>query len=573
MSPGFINTHVHTTGNGGDWMLGDMVKNDHRTSNYLAFAAPLKGKLTPPPPEAVAALRAYVFLHALKNGSTTIIDVGGLRGDWEGYARLVDDLGVRVYASPPFRDRNTFTDERGRLYYDTDAAAGAKQLDEAIGFVKAYDGTAQGRLRGMLNAAQVETCSEPLLRAGKAAARDLGVPIHTHAGGNLLEFQRIMDEHRKTPIQYLADIGFLDHRTLIGHGVFTTAHPWTLYPFGDDVRVLAETGATVGHCPYKYAKMAMTLHSFQRYLDAGVQMAMGTDTFPMDMVAELRWASILTRVTDRNYQAGQARDVYNAATLGACRFIERPDLGRLVAGSKADIVLINLDHMGTGAYTDPIKALVDAGTGRDVDTVIVDGRDAGRERPRRAGGRVGDRRAGAQGHAALLAARAGLALGGVRRRPDRAAGLPDPPRGLDLDLTRHLEDASGGQAEEPARPGGVPRHEGEELVPPQRHPRARRGDDGLRAQDVDRGARVDRDTFSPALRHRARDVRLLEKAVARDHPEAALPQGLDGEALVGVDPRDALGEHGEEHHALVERVEPCSNRVTAAGTHSGCPVM
>ena len=228
VSPGFINTHVHTTGNGGDWMLGDMVKNDHRTSNYLAFAAPLKGKLTPPPPETVAALRAYVFLHALKNGSTTIIDVGGLRGDWEGYARLVDDLGVRVYASPPFRDRNTFTDERGRLYYEADTAAGAKQLDEAVAFVKAYDGTAQGRLRGMLNAAQVETCSESLLRAGKAAARDLGVPIHTHAGGNLVEFQRIMDEHRKTPIQFLADIGFLDHRTLIGHGVFTTAHPWTL---------------------------------------------------------------------------------------------------------------------------------------------------------------------------------------------------------------------------------------------------------------------------------------------------------------------------------------------------------
>ena len=126
VSPGFINTHVHTTGNGGDWMLGDMVKNDHRTSNYLAFAAPLKGKLTPPPPATVAALRAYVFLHALKNGSTTIIDVGGLRGDWEGYARLVDDLGVRVYASPPFRDRNTFTDERGRLYYEADTAAGAQ---------------------------------------------------------------------------------------------------------------------------------------------------------------------------------------------------------------------------------------------------------------------------------------------------------------------------------------------------------------------------------------------------------------------------------------------------------------
>jgi len=373
VSPGFINTHVHTTGNGGDWMLGDMVKNDHRTSNYLAFAAPLKGKMTPPPPDAVAALRTFVFLHALKGGSTTIIDVGGLRGDWEGYAKLVDDLGVRVYASPPFRDRNTFTDERGRLFYDTDAAAGGKQLDEAIDFVKSYDGSAQGRLRGMLNAAQVETCSEPLLKAGKAAARDLGVPIHTHAGGNMIEFQRILEEYRKTPIQLLADIGFLDERTLIGHGVFTTAHPWTLYPFGDDLRTLHQTGATVGHCPYKYGKMAMTLHSFQRYLDAGVQVAMGTDTFPMDMVAELRWASILARVTDRNYQAGQSRDVFNAATIGGCRFIDRPDLGRLAPGSKADILLIDLDHIASAAYTDPIKALVDAGTGRDVDTVIVDG--------------------------------------------------------------------------------------------------------------------------------------------------------------------------------------------------------
>ena len=264
VSPGFINTHVHTTGNGGDYMLHDIAKNDYRTANYLSFAAPLKGKMGAAPPEAVAALRTYVFLHALKHGSTTIIDVGGQRGDWEGYVRLIETLGVRVYTSPPFRDRNTFTDTQGRIYYDTDTISGQRGLETAVHFIRTYDGAAQGRLRGMLNPAQVETCSEPLLRACKAAAQDLHVPVHTHAGGNLLEFQRIMEEYRKTPMQFLADIGFLDNRTLLGHGVFTTAHPWSHYPFGDDVRVLAETGATVGHCPYKYAKMAITLHSFQR---------------------------------------------------------------------------------------------------------------------------------------------------------------------------------------------------------------------------------------------------------------------------------------------------------------------
>jgi len=374
VSPGFINTHVHTAGNGGDYLLLDTAKNDYRTANYMSFAAPLKGKMTPPPPEAVAALRAFVFLHALKNGTTTVIDVGGLRGDWDGYARLVDELGVRVYGGPPFRDRNTFMDAKGRLYYDEDANAGTQGLKEAVGFIKGFDGAAQGRLRGMLNAAQVETCSEPLLRACKDAARELDVPVHTHAGGNLVEFQRIMDEYRKTPIQFLADIGFLDDRALIGHAVFTTAHPWPRYPFGDDVRVLAERGATVGHCPYKYAKMAMTLHSFQRYVDAGVNVAIGTDTYPMDMVAELRWASILAKITDGNYQAGLHRDVFNAATLAACRFLRRNDLGRLAAGAKADILLINLDHLGAPVYADPIKTLVDAGCGRDVDTVIVDGK-------------------------------------------------------------------------------------------------------------------------------------------------------------------------------------------------------
>ena len=42
--------------------------------------------------------------------------------------------------------------------------------------------------------------------------------------------------------------------------------------------------------------------------------------------------------------------------------------------AKADLLLINLDHLGAGVYADPIKALVDGASGRDVDTVMVDGK-------------------------------------------------------------------------------------------------------------------------------------------------------------------------------------------------------
>jgi cytosine/adenosine deaminase-related metal-dependent hydrolase len=374
VSPGFINTHVHPSGNMGDYLLNDASKSDYRTANYMAYAAPQKGKMAAPTSAAIAAIRRFMFLHALKQGATTIIDVGGVRGDWDAYVKLVDEMGVRLYFSPAFRDRNTFTDSQGRLYYEADEQAGQKGLEEAIAFIKSYDGAANGRLRGMLCPSQVETCSEPLLRAAKEAARQLQVPIFTHAGGNLVEFHRIMDEYRRTPVGFLADIGFLDDMTLLGHVVFTTAHPWSAYPYGDDLKILAETGATVGHCPYKYAKMAMTLHSYQRCLDAGVNVALGTDTFPMDFIAEMRWAAVLTRVVEGNFQAGRPGDVFNSATLGGCRFIKRQDLGRLAPGSKADILVINLDHMALAPYHDPIKALIDYGDSRDIETVIVDGK-------------------------------------------------------------------------------------------------------------------------------------------------------------------------------------------------------
>ena len=48
-------------------------------------------------------------------------------------------------------------------------------------------------------------------------------------------------------------------------------------------------------------------------------------------------------------------------------------MSALAPGAKADILLINLDHVGGPGYADPIKALVDSASGRDVDTVIVDG--------------------------------------------------------------------------------------------------------------------------------------------------------------------------------------------------------
>ena len=110
--------------------------------------------------------------------------------------------------------------------------------------------------------------------------------------------------------------------------------------------------------------MAITLHSFQRYLTPVCTMALGTDTFPMDMVAELRWASMLAKITEQNYQVGQLGDVCERRHLGACTFLGRDDLGRLAPGAEPIYCSSTSTISAPAFYADPIKALVDFGYGR-----------------------------------------------------------------------------------------------------------------------------------------------------------------------------------------------------------------
>ena len=191
---------------------------------------------------------------------------------------------------------------------------------------------------------------------------------------NLIEFHRILREHGRTPLQLLHDIGFLRHDVLLGHCLFHAQHSWAHYPYADDLELLADSGASVAHAPYKYAKMGIMLESFERYRRLGINIALGTDTFPQDLISEMRLAGLMCRFAEGSFRVGKARDVFDAATLGGARALGRDDLGRLAPGAAADIVIVDLRGVHFGAVRDPIKSLVEYGSANDIDTVIVDGR-------------------------------------------------------------------------------------------------------------------------------------------------------------------------------------------------------
>jgi cytosine/adenosine deaminase-related metal-dependent hydrolase len=133
---------------------------------------------------------------------------------------------------------------------------------------------------------------------------------------------------------------------------------------------------SISHCPVNVARRGRFLDNWESYRKAGVNIALGTDTYPRDMILQMRNASYFGKVASRNLKAATAAQVFEAATLGGAHSVGRDDIGRLAPGSKADIVIIGLtgsDTLRLGPVRDPIKSLVDCGIGDDVDTVIVDG--------------------------------------------------------------------------------------------------------------------------------------------------------------------------------------------------------
>lgn len=373
VSPGFIDTHFHSGSNASDYILNEPDKPDFFASNYLAHGAPIREGAKDAHLKDVDVGQRFSLVHLLKSGVTTTLEIGGPGADPERYVEMIGDLGIRCYTGPSYKNVDFYHDREGRLEYDWDDERGSAGLKRAVGFVKKYHGACGGRIQAMLFPGHVDSCTPELLKETRKAARDLGVRVQIHAAINLIEFHTVMRRYRCTPVELLDRIGFLDPEVSLSHCVFLTGHSWTAYPYGDDLKRIADAGASVAHSPLKYLKIGVAMESFDRYLRAGINIGIGTDTFPKDIISDMRYAALVSRLAEKSFIAGHPRDVFNAATLGGAKLIGRDDLGRLAKGAKADIAIINLRNIAFGAVRDPVKALVETAVSRDVRTVLVDG--------------------------------------------------------------------------------------------------------------------------------------------------------------------------------------------------------
>ena len=292
--------------------------------------------------------------------------------------RAATEVALRVYVAPMFRSGRWYTPNGHEVRYTWDEQAGRDGLDRALRLTDRARQHPSGRLDGVLSPAQVDTCTEALLRDSAAAARERRLPLQIHAAQSVVEFHEIMRRHGKTPIEWLRQIGVLGANTIIGHAIFLDHHSWLHWPTRNDLAHLAETGTTVAHCPTVFSRWGILLEDFGRYRALGVNLGIGTDTFPHNFVEELRTTAILARVAAGQAHAVGAADIFTAATIGG-RTLGRDDLGRMAPGARADFLMVDIEHPAMQPLYDPVRSLLYAAGERAIRHVFVGGQQIVRD--------------------------------------------------------------------------------------------------------------------------------------------------------------------------------------------------
>lgn len=365
--PGLVNVHTHPTS---ETMRKGVTDETHSPGFWHSSLYEHLPVFNPVDDEGRMASLKVALGELLLSGVTTVID---LSAPFDGWLDALADSGLRAVAAPFFRDARWYTTDGHSLSYDWDEKAGRKAFDRACQIIELARQHPSGRLSGILSPSQVDTCTEDLLRDSHAYAVERNLPWTIHAAQSLTEFYEMQTRHGISPIEWLADIGVLDERSVIAHCIFMDHHPWLHWTTRRDMALMVERGATVAHCPTVFSRRGIALNTLGSYLREGVNVGIGTDTYPHNMLDEMRTAAQAARLVAGSVADLDFLDVFNAATIGGARALGRDDVGKLAVGACADFVSVRLDHPAMMPVREPLRSLLVVALERAIDDVWVDG--------------------------------------------------------------------------------------------------------------------------------------------------------------------------------------------------------
>jgi cytosine/adenosine deaminase-related metal-dependent hydrolase len=340
--PGFVDTHWHL------WNSALRGLIDH-TPEHSYF--PVKHALGPlyRPGDTYRSTR-LALAEAVSGGITTV-------HDWDHNVRSPADAAASIRA-------HLHSGLRVRFGYGTPDGLPADVLMDLEDLSRVRDtlpALADGRLTlGVVLRGPART-TEPVYRREWAAARELGLPISMHLGGDRT------DASRYAPMETLHRHGLLGPDVQLVHAVQAT---------DEELSLVARTGTTLTVSPITSLR-SMGFPRITAALAAGVSLSLSTDTLAgptaADTFAQMKVAYSVARSLGDHVL--DQRRVLRLTTIDAARGLGLADItGSISPGKRADLQVIRATDANLAPCADPVAVLVNAGSPANVETVIADGR-------------------------------------------------------------------------------------------------------------------------------------------------------------------------------------------------------
>jgi len=343
--PGLLNAHTHVAmtllrGHADDKPLDAWLQED---------IWPVEAELTPADIRVGTELGLVEFI---KNGITGFADSYFEVGE---IAAATEASGLRANLCHAF------------ITIGKDDEASRADAQEGLDIAREFEGSADGQITTALMPHSLTTVETEYLEAFVPEAREAGVPLHFHANETEGEVDPIVSDHGVRPLEYADDLGMLTDDDFLAHCVHVDE---------TEIELLAETGASVIHCPASNMKLASGIAPVQEMLDAGVNVGLGTDgaasNNDLDLFDEIRDAAMIGKLARGDARDVAAEDAVRMATEGSAEAIGLP-VGRIEAGGTADLAVVDFDAAHLTPVHDYVSHLAYAVRGSDVRHTICDG--------------------------------------------------------------------------------------------------------------------------------------------------------------------------------------------------------
>ena len=351
--PGLVNAHTHAAMTCFRGIADDMELMEWL--NRYIFPAEAKNV----DPELVYWGSMLACAEMIRSGTTSFCDMYLFE---DQTARAAKEAGMRCLVGEVLFD-----------FPSPNAKTPAEGLAYTRRLLEKWDGDPLVRI--LVEPHALYTCSPALLKQARALADEFRVSCAFHLLENRAEKEQLREKFGRSALEFLDAIGLLDERLLAFHCVCLEE---------EEIRLLAERGCRVVHCPESNMKLASGVAPVAAMIEAGIPVGLGTDgcasNNDLDLFREMDTAAKLAKVAALDPTAMSARTVLRMASCEGARALDLDGIGSLLPGNRADIAIVGLDEPHLTPLYNEYSHLVYAVNGADVDTVLIDGRVVMRDR-------------------------------------------------------------------------------------------------------------------------------------------------------------------------------------------------